>query len=160
MGNGSAFGLTARYGFAATTSGPKTRAWRRSGKVLEAYDAAHIAVGHTVQKDGRIRPRFGNKVFLIDTGMLSSYYPGGRAVCPGNLRRYPIHGRILGPKGGPYPSGFCSAKRSSPGGCGSWGCRKGSRTACRYAEQWYLRRGGRREVTRRSRRRLEDEELD
>jgi hypothetical protein len=48
------------------------------GKVLEAYDAAHIAVGHTVQKDGRIRPRFGNKVFLIDTGMLSSYYPGGR----------------------------------------------------------------------------------
>jgi Calcineurin-like phosphoesterase len=49
------------------------------GKVLEAYDAAHIAVGHTVQKSGRIRPRFGNKVFLIDTGMLSSYYPGGRA---------------------------------------------------------------------------------
>jgi hypothetical protein len=49
------------------------------GKVLEAYDAAHIAVGHTVQQGGRIRPRFGNKVFLIDTGMLSSYYPGGRA---------------------------------------------------------------------------------
>ena len=49
------------------------------GKVLEAYDAAHIAVGHTVQKGGRIRPRFGDKVFLIDTGMLSSYYPGGRA---------------------------------------------------------------------------------
>jgi hypothetical protein len=49
------------------------------GKVLEAYDAAHIAVGHTVQKGGRIRPRFDGKVFLIDTGMLSSYYPGGRA---------------------------------------------------------------------------------
>ncbi len=49
------------------------------GKVLEAYDAVHIAVGHTVQKGGRIRPRFGNKVFLMDTGMLSSYYPGGRA---------------------------------------------------------------------------------
>jgi len=49
------------------------------GKVLEAYDAAHIAVGHTVQRGGRIRPRFNNKVFLIDTGMLSSYYPGGRA---------------------------------------------------------------------------------
>jgi hypothetical protein len=26
-----------------------------------------------------MRPRFGNKVFLMDTGMLSSYYPGGRA---------------------------------------------------------------------------------
>ena len=49
------------------------------GKVLEAYDASHIAVGHTVQKGGRIRPRFDGKVFLIDTGMLSSYYPGGRA---------------------------------------------------------------------------------
>ena len=57
------------------------------GKVLEAYDAAHIAVGHTVQKGGRIRPRFDNKVFLMDTGMLSSYYPGGRAsaleICGG-----------------------------------------------------------------------------
>jgi len=47
-------------------------------KLLEAYKATHIVVGHTVQKGGRIRPRFGNKVFLIDTGMLSSYYPGGR----------------------------------------------------------------------------------
>src|SRR6266404_8737657 len=45
-------------------------------KVLEAYKAKHVVVGHTVQKGGRIRPRFGNKVFLIDTGMLSSYYPG------------------------------------------------------------------------------------
>ncbi len=57
------------------------------GKILEAYDAAHIVVGHTVQKGGRIRPRFENKVFLIDTGMLSSYYPGGRAsaleICGG-----------------------------------------------------------------------------
>jgi len=40
---------------------------------------AHIVVGHTVQRGGRIRGRFGDKVFLIDTGMLSSYYPGGRA---------------------------------------------------------------------------------
>jgi hypothetical protein len=48
-------------------------------KILEAYDAAHVAVGHTVQKDGRIRSRFDGRVLLIDTGMLSSYYPGGRA---------------------------------------------------------------------------------
>jgi hypothetical protein len=57
------------------------------GKVLEAYKADHIVVGHTVQKGGRIRPRFDNKVLLIDTGMLSSYYPGGRAsaleICGG-----------------------------------------------------------------------------
>jgi hypothetical protein len=51
----------------------------QASKVLGAYKANQIVVGHTVQKGGRIRPRFGNKVFLIDTGMLSSYYPGGRA---------------------------------------------------------------------------------
>ena len=49
------------------------------GKILEAFGAAHVAVGHTVQRSARIRPRFGDQVFLIDTGMLSSYYPGGRA---------------------------------------------------------------------------------
>jgi hypothetical protein len=49
------------------------------GKLLDAYQATHIVVGHTVQKGGRIRPRFGGKVLLIDTGMLSTYYPGGRA---------------------------------------------------------------------------------
>ena len=50
----------------------------QASKVLESYKATHIIVGHTVQNGGRIRPRFGNKVFLIDTGMLSSYYLGGR----------------------------------------------------------------------------------
>ncbi len=49
------------------------------GKLLEAFKATHIVVGHTVQKGGNIRSRFGDRVFLIDTGMLSSYYPGGRA---------------------------------------------------------------------------------
>jgi hypothetical protein len=49
----------------------------QASKVLEANKATHVVVGHTVQQGGRIRPRFGNKVFLIDTGMLSSYYPGG-----------------------------------------------------------------------------------
>jgi hypothetical protein len=47
--------------------------------ILKAYKATHIVVGHTVQKGGSIRPRFDDRVFLIDTGMLSSYYPGGRA---------------------------------------------------------------------------------
>lgn len=48
-------------------------------KILAAYDAAHLVVGHTVQKAAHIRSRFGGKVFLIDTGMLSKYWPGGRA---------------------------------------------------------------------------------
>ena len=51
----------------------------QASKILEAYKATHIVVGHTVQKGGRMRARFSNKVFLIDTGMLSSYYPGGGA---------------------------------------------------------------------------------
>jgi hypothetical protein len=49
------------------------------GKLLDAYHVAHIVTGHTPQKGGRIRSRFGNEVFLIDTGMLSSYYPEGKA---------------------------------------------------------------------------------
>ncbi len=48
-------------------------------KVLQSFKADRVVVGHTVQKGGNIRSRFGGKVFLIDTGMLSSYYPGGRA---------------------------------------------------------------------------------
>ena len=47
--------------------------------VLAAYDASHLVVGHTVQKTAHIRSRFGGKVFLIDTGMLSTYWRGGRA---------------------------------------------------------------------------------
>jgi Calcineurin-like phosphoesterase len=47
-------------------------------KILKAYNATNIVVGHTVQRTGRIRPRFGGKIMLADTGMLSSYYPGGR----------------------------------------------------------------------------------
>jgi len=48
-------------------------------KVLTTYNAAHIVVAHTVQKMGHIRSRFAGKVFLIDTGMLSTYWQGGRA---------------------------------------------------------------------------------
>jgi Calcineurin-like phosphoesterase len=47
-------------------------------KILQSFKANHLVTGHTVQKVGRIRSRFGGKVFLIDTGMLSSYYPGGQ----------------------------------------------------------------------------------
>ena len=46
--------------------------------ILQSFKADHFVTGHTVQK-GNIRSRFGGKIFLIDTGMLSSYYAGGRA---------------------------------------------------------------------------------
>jgi hypothetical protein len=48
-------------------------------KILAAYDAKHIVVGHTVQKGGHDRCRFEGKACLIDTGMLSSYWKDGRA---------------------------------------------------------------------------------
>src|SRR5271165_6823248 len=48
-------------------------------KILAAYNATHIVGAHTVQKTAHIRSRFDGRVFLIDTGMLSSYWPGGRA---------------------------------------------------------------------------------
>ena len=35
-------------------------------------------VGHTPQESKRVTPRFGGRVFLIDTGMLAESY-GGRA---------------------------------------------------------------------------------
>ncbi len=47
-------------------------------KILGAYNATNIVVGHTVQRTARIRPRVGGKMMLIDTGMLSSYYHGGK----------------------------------------------------------------------------------
>lgn len=48
--------------------------------ILEQLGAAHVVVGHTPQLTGGIRSRFGGKVFLIDTGMLSAYYKGGQAA--------------------------------------------------------------------------------
>lgn len=47
--------------------------------VLKRHRAARIVVGHTILGSFRITPRFSARVFLIDTGMLSSYYRGGRA---------------------------------------------------------------------------------
>jgi hypothetical protein len=47
--------------------------------ILQSFKADRLVTGHTFQKGGRIRDRFRGKLFLIDTGMLSSYYPGGRS---------------------------------------------------------------------------------
>jgi hypothetical protein len=47
--------------------------------LLSSAGVQRFVVGHTVQKDGRIHVRFGGAVFLIDSGMLTSYAPGGRA---------------------------------------------------------------------------------
>ncbi len=46
--------------------------------LLDGVGAEVMVVGHTPDREGLIRVRFKNRVFLIDTGMLSSYYTGGR----------------------------------------------------------------------------------
>ena len=48
-------------------------------RLLRRYGVAHFVVGHTIPNTMRITPRFSAAVFLIDTGMLSSVYPGGVA---------------------------------------------------------------------------------
>lgn len=50
----------------------------KAEKILSAYNATNIVVGHTVQRTARIRPGFGARILFIDTGMLSSYYRGGK----------------------------------------------------------------------------------
>ena len=58
---------------------PEREASRKIVKLLESFSAAHFVVGHTaLQRDGRIHTRLGGKVFLIDTGILRNYFPGGR----------------------------------------------------------------------------------
>jgi hypothetical protein len=46
--------------------------------LLDGVGADVMVVGHTPDREGTIRVRFKDRVFLIDTGMLSSYYTGGR----------------------------------------------------------------------------------
>jgi len=47
-------------------------------ELLAGVGAQRVVGGHTVQDEGRIEVRFEGRVFLIDTGMLSSVYEGGR----------------------------------------------------------------------------------
>ncbi len=46
------------------------------GDVLERFGVARAVVGHSVTTSRRITGRFGERVFLIDTGMLESAYRG------------------------------------------------------------------------------------
>ena len=44
--------------------------------ILESLGAEHVVVAHTPQRSKRITTRFDDRVFLIDTGMLTSVYKG------------------------------------------------------------------------------------
>ncbi len=47
--------------------------------VLDQLKVDRMVVGHTVMPDGMIKSRFDGRVLIIDTGMLSEVYEGGRA---------------------------------------------------------------------------------
>lgn len=51
----------------------------RLDEILSTLAARAIVIGHTIAPNGRVASRFGGKVFQIDTGMLISYFPQGRA---------------------------------------------------------------------------------
>jgi len=47
--------------------------------LLKKYKVKRFVTGHTPQPNGRISARFGNTLFLIDTGMVAGkFYPNGR----------------------------------------------------------------------------------
>jgi Calcineurin-like phosphoesterase len=48
-------------------------------RLVKGFGVARFVVGHTPQTGGQIVSRFDGKVYLIDTGMLSTYFKGGRA---------------------------------------------------------------------------------
>jgi hypothetical protein len=48
-------------------------------ELVRKYRVKRFVTGHTPQPSGRITPRFGGALFLIDTGMLDGkFYPSGR----------------------------------------------------------------------------------
>jgi hypothetical protein len=49
---------------------------RVAAALLERYGAKRFVAGHTPQQDGRITVRYGGRVILIDTGMLTSVFKG------------------------------------------------------------------------------------
>jgi hypothetical protein len=55
---------------------PEERNEKGLTKMLNRLGVHHIVVGHTVLPVHTIIARFGDRVFLIDTGMLKSYYAG------------------------------------------------------------------------------------
>jgi hypothetical protein len=46
--------------------------------VLQRFGATRAVTAHTPILPAKITARFGNRIFLIDTGMLSTHYKGGR----------------------------------------------------------------------------------
>ena len=44
--------------------------------LTDRYEATRIVVGHSIPPSRLITARFDNRIFLIDTGMLTGFYTG------------------------------------------------------------------------------------
>ena len=74
-------------------------------RVLSTHGLEGVVIGHTPQRDARIRSRMEDRILLIDTGMLAAYY-GGRpralliedgvlsVISPDGEQRVPARARI------------------------------------------------------------------
>ena len=59
--------------------------------MLARLKARYLVVGHTPTPSRRVTPRFGHRVFLIDTGMLQAYYRGRAAALEIRAGRFTAH---------------------------------------------------------------------
>jgi calcineurin-like phosphoesterase family protein len=78
---------------------PDADAEALAGKVTQAMGVTRLVMGHTTEP-GSIVQRFGDKVYLIDTGMLRGYVDGGQAsaleIADGHVRAiYPDSTKTL-----------------------------------------------------------------
>ena len=52
---------------------------RKSIRSSTDAHARAIVIAHTVTPTGRVTPRFGGRIIVMDTGMQPAYVPNGRA---------------------------------------------------------------------------------
>jgi hypothetical protein len=65
-------------GFALLPDAPDNPAAGKIAALVDRFAVKRFVTGHTPSQPGRIRARFGNRIILIDTGMLTTYFKSGR----------------------------------------------------------------------------------
>jgi hypothetical protein len=70
-----------------------------------------VVAGHTPQPKGEVNPRFGNRVFLIDTGMLKSFFGGQASALEIRSGRFTAYYADKKPQVLPAPLGSMSSPK-------------------------------------------------
>ena len=79
IGTSSLFAPNGPMWFRGFATWPDQEGAAQMDALLKKFRADRFVTGHTPQPDGRIKERFGGKLFLIDTGMLGGrFFPQGR----------------------------------------------------------------------------------